>query len=72
MQSITAYLDITKVDDFQQKNPDVSKTQGVCHVIFLFFGSSLDKFHFMIRVTDFREGDLFAPPIREQPQKGLS
>ena len=33
MQSISVFLDITKVADFRLKNADVSATQGVCHVI---------------------------------------
>ena len=41
MQSISVFVDIANVADFQWKNGDVSKTQGVCHVIYLFFGSSL-------------------------------
>ena len=45
---------------------DVSRTQWVCRVIHIFFGSPLDncaKFHHCrICATDFREGDLYAPP----------
>ena len=37
MQSIFAFLDITKVDDFRWKNSDVSRTQVVCHVIYIYF-----------------------------------
>ena len=37
MQSISVFLDMTK------ENADVSRTQGVCHAIYLFFGSSLGK-----------------------------
>ena len=43
MQSISVFLDITKVADFRSKNADLSRTQGVCHVIYILFGSSLDK-----------------------------
>ena len=43
MQSISVFLDITKVADFRWKNADDSRTQGVCHVIYIFFGSSLGK-----------------------------
>ena len=43
MQSVYVFLDITKVAGFQCKNDDVSRTQGVCHVIFVFLGSSLGK-----------------------------
>ena len=37
MQSVPVFVDITKFSDFQKKNADVSKTQGVCHVIDIFF-----------------------------------
>ena len=33
----------SKNADFQWKNTDISKTQGVCHVIIILFGSSLGK-----------------------------
>ena len=37
MLSISVYLDIGKVSDFWLKNAEVSRTQGVCHVIYIFF-----------------------------------
>ena len=43
MQSISVFFDMTKFTDFQLKNADVSRTQKVCHVIHIFFGSSLGK-----------------------------
>ena len=43
MQSITVFLDITNIACFLWKNTDVSRNQGVCHVICIFFGSSLGK-----------------------------
>ena len=43
MQSISVFFDITKIADFWWKNADVSRTQGVCHVIYIFLGSSLGK-----------------------------
>ena len=43
MQSISVFLDIAKFADFRWKNADVSRTQGVCHVIYIFFESSLGK-----------------------------
>ena len=43
MQSIPVFPDMTKVADFRWKNADVSRTQKVYHVIYLFFGSSLGK-----------------------------
>ena len=68
MQSLSVFLDITKFADFQWKNADVSRNQGVFHVIHIFFGFSLGKvncamFHqCRICVTDFREGGLFGQP----------
>ena len=41
MESILVFLDIAKFADFRLKNADVSRTQGVCHVIHIVFGSSL-------------------------------
>ena len=43
MQSVYVFLDITKFADARRKNADVSRTHGVCHVIHIFFGSSLGK-----------------------------
>ena len=41
MQSISVFLDISKYVDFRWKNPDVSRTQEVCHVTPIFLGSFL-------------------------------
>ena len=41
MQSV--YLDITKFADFWWKNADVNRIQEVCHMIHIFFVSSLGK-----------------------------
>ena len=43
MQFIPVFLDIEKFADFRSKIADVSGTQGVCHVIHIFFGSFLGK-----------------------------
>ena len=43
MQSISLFLDITIVPDLQRKNTDVSKTQGMYHMIYMLFRSSLGK-----------------------------
>ena len=43
MKSIYVFLDITKVTDFRWKNADVNRSQGVRHVTYMFFGSSLGK-----------------------------
>ena len=40
MQSISVCSDIPKLSDFQLKSADVSRTQGVCHVFHICFGSS--------------------------------
>ena len=36
MQSVSVFLDIIKVTDLLWKNGDVSRTQGVSHVIYIF------------------------------------
>ena len=43
MQSIFVFLDITKLADFPWKIADVSKTQKLYHMIYIYFGSSLGK-----------------------------
>ena len=43
MQSTSVFLDIAIFTDFQWKNDDVNRTQRVCHVVDIFFGSSLGK-----------------------------
>ena len=43
MQSTSVALDIAKLVDFRKENADVSRTQGVHHVIHIFHGSSLGK-----------------------------
>ena len=40
---LSVFLDIVKFANFRWKNADVSRIQGVCHVIHIFFGSSLGK-----------------------------
>ena len=37
MQSISVFLDIRKVVDFRWKSADVSRTQEVCCLIYMFF-----------------------------------
>ena len=39
------YICISWYIDFLWKNADISRTQGVCHVIQKFFGSSLANFY---------------------------
>ena len=36
----TGFLDIAKFAVFRLKNTDVNRSQGVCHVTHIFFGSS--------------------------------
>ena len=49
-------------------NADISRTQEVCHVIDIIFGSSFGKYncakfyHCKICVTDFREGGFLPLP----------
>ena len=43
MQSVSAFFDIAKFANFRQKYTYVSKSQGVCHVIHIFLGSSVGK-----------------------------
>ena len=77
MQSIPVFPDVTKIADFQWKNADVSRTQGVCHVTFVFFWSPLGKYNCAkfhqcrACVTDFREGGPFCttPPSMSSPEK---
>ena len=37
MQSVSVFLDVTKFSDFQRKNADVSRAQGVRPVVYMFF-----------------------------------
>ena len=41
MQSTSVFLGVVKVADLRWKTADVSRTQGVCRVAYIFF--SLDK-----------------------------
>ena len=41
--SISVFLDVAKFADFWGKNADVSRTQGISHLIYIFFVSSLGK-----------------------------
>ena len=42
-QSLPVFLDVAKFADFWYKNADASRTQGNCHVIYIFCGSSLGE-----------------------------
>ena len=43
MKSISVFLDIAKFADFRENNADVSRTQGVYHVIHIVLETSLGK-----------------------------
>ena len=43
MQSISVFIEIAKFTNFQWKNAYVSRTQGIYHMIHIFFGSPLGK-----------------------------
>ena len=79
MQSISVFVDIAEFADFRWKIADVSRTQWMCHVIYIFLDLlwlryNCAKFHHCrIFVIDFREERAFLPrPIREQPRKSPS
>ena len=40
---MSVFVDIAKFTNFLSENADVSRTQGVFHMIHTFFGSSLGK-----------------------------
>ena len=42
-QSIFVFLDIAKLAESRCKKVDASRTQKVCHVIYIYFASSLGK-----------------------------
>ena len=69
MQSMNEFLDTAKFVDFWWKIADVSRTQGMCHVIYIFLDLfwvryNCAKFHHCgICVGDFREGVLFFPNL---------
>ena len=41
MQSLSLFFHITKINDFRWEDVDAGRTQGICQVICIFFGSSL-------------------------------
>ena len=43
MESISVFSDVAKFADCQWKSADVSRIQGMYHVIHMLFGSSLGK-----------------------------
>ena len=76
MQSISAFLDIPKFADFQWKNAAVSRTQGVWHVIHMFFLSSLSKIYIIagyvwqiLWTAGGKKAPLFAPFCPSPPPR---
>ena len=78
MQSISVFPDILKIADFQWKNADVSRTQGVFHVTYVFFGSFLDilwvpsfiNVKYVSHISDsggLGGGELFGRPSENSP-----
>ena len=62
MQSIFVLLDIAKFPSFWRKNTDVSRTQGVCQGVHIYFSDLLKvrynyakSHHCNISLADFRE-----------------
>ena len=77
MQFLSVFINITKIADFRRKIFDITRTQGLCHVIDIYFGSSLDKISLSSFITvesveQFLGRDFFAHPIRNQPRKDPS
>ena len=48
MQSIYVRLYTTKAADSGENNGDVGRTQAVCHVTYVFFGSSLGEDNYQV------------------------
>ena len=40
MQPIPVFPDILKIADFRRKYADATRTQGLCHLIYVFYESS--------------------------------
>ena len=43
MEFIPVFLEIANLAGFPRKNANAIRNQGVCHVIYIFFGFDLDK-----------------------------
>ena len=74
MQFFSVFLHITKDFNFWWENVDVIETQGVIHVIYIFFGSFLGKVWLRQVSSLWDMCGIFTtpPPIREQSQKDPS
>ena len=67
MQSLSVFLDIAKFADFWWKNADVSRTQGVHHVIHIFFWIFFREgmtFIILAHVWQILERERLLPPTR--------
>ena len=76
MQSVYAFLDITKVADFRWKNADAERTQGVRHMIHVSwisfsYGIIVPSFIIVLGYAWQVLGTTF-PPRREQPRRDPS
>ena len=76
MQSISVFLDMTKVANFWWKNADASRSQDVCHMIYLFgsflagLGITMPSFITVGSVTDFKNAfSTLSPPSVSSPEK---
>ena len=77
---MSVFLDVTKVVASLWKNAVVSRTQGVYHVVYMFFGSSLCKLYLCQvsslqdetnSVTNFRKGAFLPRPFPSHPWAAL-
>ena len=70
MQSISVFLEYSKICWFPAKNADVSRTRRLFHVIYVsFWISFFSKFHHCrICVTSFRKGWSFCSPSQPWPK----
>ena len=72
MQFFSVFLHITKDFNFWWENVDVIETQGVIHLIYIFFGSFLGKVWLRQVSSLWDMCGIFTtppPPIREQSPK---
>ena len=75
MESTSVFLIFAIFADFWWKDADDSITQGLCHVIDIFFwiffrkGITVSLFIISLCVTNFRERGSFCPPSVSSPKK---
>ena len=67
MKSTSVLFCITNVANFHGKNADVSRTHWVCHVIYIYFGSSLGIVGYVRQILG--GGDFLVPPFVSSPEK---